>query len=56
MILEMSFLSTKMSKEKKKNGQVGLKVSSSGPDSTDHTHPYRTGDRKNIVNLKPPRN
>ena len=30
----------------KQIAQVGLSWSSSGPDSTDHTHPYRTGDRK----------
>ena len=56
MILERSFLSVKMSKVEIKIGQDGLKSSSSGPDSTDHTHPYRTGDRKTFVHVKPPRN
>ena len=46
MILEMSFLSAKMSKEKKKIGQVGLSWSSSGPDSTPKQAPIRPGDRK----------
>ena len=56
-ILQVSFLGSKKGKKSLgagQMGQVGARVTSHGPDSTDHNTPSRTDDRKTFALVKPP--